>query len=885
MDHPMADHPLWEEQIRIEMGSLREGADKVRDRITELRESGRMANATPMQRLIDDWLPKIAHGVREWCGQMERQRGTKPIALEYLKAQDPYVVSLIALREVMDGIGTERVALVGLAAAIGRTVEHEVKIRLWEAQAPELFYAVKDGLDRNHSTGVHRRRVNVAKFGEYLNEGMFGFNWANWGRDVHRRVGIALLDVIIRYAPWFEVISEPVERFTPGLAPALMLTVKPEMSSWVAKALSRLEELSPVRKPTVVPPKPWTTGRDGGYWTPFCPSPRLVRFKASQESQQEFAADEYDAIDMPEVYAALKVLQETRWKINEDVLAVVRTCDALDQEIAGLPKSGEYEYPPRTARMEHHRLLQRQAKEKGWAKPIPDADTAEEIRAWKRAAGPIYALNAKRAARARSSDACIEMAEEFVGYEAIYFPHMLDFRGRLYPIPSFLHPQGDDLARGLLTFADGIPIDQDGADWLAVVLASYYGDDPKTGLDMDKQDYAARIAWAWAHGDLWLRIADNPVEMRAEWANADKPWQCLAAILEFAGYLREGPGYVSHFPCMVDGTCNGIQHLSALTRDSLSGALVNLVPADKPQDIYKFVAVNLQKVVERIERAGGPEAAKATYWLDLAGRQFSRKMTKRQVMVLPYGGSRTSFFEYTREWLDKADPIRRDFNCDADRKAYWQERGKALAFLVKHLWEEVSSTVSGGMAVMQWLQDCAGKVIEGDQPIFWKTPSGFTVRHFYGVVKTRCVDVLLDGERRQLSIAETTNKLSIVDQKRGIAPNFIHSLDAACSVLTINDLAAQGVTDFCTIHDAYGTHAANMWPLYNALRKAFVDVHTHDLLGAFRFSCLRVMVAAKVAAGMDPLEAHEKADEELPRPLKMGDLDLSLVLQSEYFFA
>jgi hypothetical protein len=34
------------------------------------------------------------------------------------------------------------------------------------------------------------------------------------------------------------------------------------------------------------------------------------------------------------------------------------------------------------------------------------------------------------------------------------------------------------------------------------------------------------------------------------------------------------------------------------------------------------------------------------------------------------------------------------------------------------------------------------------------------------------------------------------------------------------------------VHDAYGTHAADMWALYHILREAFVLVHSENMLAA-----------------------------------------------------
>ena len=75
----------------------------------------------------------------------------------------------------------------------------------------------------------------------------------------------------------------------------------------------------------------------------------------------------------------------------------------------------------------------------------------------------------------------------FVEEEAIYFPHQLDFRGRIYCIPSF-NPQGNDVTKGLLEFSEGLPIeDTTAAFWLAVQGANVWG--------FDKAPLEDRVAW------------------------------------------------------------------------------------------------------------------------------------------------------------------------------------------------------------------------------------------------------------------------------------------------------------------------------------------------------------------------------------------------------
>ena len=62
--------------------------------------------------------------------------------------------------------------------------------------------------------------------------------------------------------------------------------------------------------------------------------------------------------------------------------------------------------------------------------------------------------------------------------------------------------------------------------------------------------------------------------------------------------LAEGPTFVSHLPISFDGSCSGLQHLSAMTKDRATGELVNLTDNPLPQDLYQTVAENVCQRVE-----------------------------------------------------------------------------------------------------------------------------------------------------------------------------------------------------------------------------------------------------------------------------------------------
>lgn len=854
-------HPLWEKQVAFERGMLREGANNFRDRVVVAQSKDQMSRLEPVRGLLADWLPRVAQHLADWRTTSRRTKGPKPIALEHLEDADCYVVAFIGLQIALDGIASRRQQFVGLAMNVGRNVEHELQVRAWEGGSKEdkaLFHDLRKRMDKEKVTSGHRARVNINRFNALLKEGRLSFHWQRWPEETQYRVGTVILEAIMRATNWFQLSPDPEHRSVPGKpsAPRCLFTARPELLEWLHRQLDDAEVLLPVYLPTLIPPRRWEGTRSGGYWTEYVMPPHLVKFKASQRDQKAWASDEYDALAMPEVMGALHFLQEVPWRINAKVLEVVQWAIGVDKGLAKLPSSTRMDDPP---------------------KPH-DIDTNEEaLKKWKRQRKSTERAQLKQASKFCAMSRTYRVALELKDAPCFYYPYMMDFRGRVYPIPLGLQPQGNDLAKGLLEFAEGRPVSvaNGGVKWLAVQVASWWGE------AKDKIPFPEREVWVRSQEALWRSIAADPKTNR-QWMTADKPWQALAAIMDWVGYIEQGDGYVSHAPISVDGTCNGIQHLSAMMLDEVAGKHVNLVPSDTPQDIYKFIANALEgEHVKRLAKSRGEPGKHARYWLGVCGGSLTRGLLKRPVMVLPYGGRRDAFFKYVAEWLDEEDPMPYEAG-----KEEWSLRGKRLNWLVGLMLQVAEEKLEVALSAQSWLQACAKAAAIDDQPLFWVTPSGFVVRHFYGKQKTKKVEVMMNGDRMQLRISHTTKELDRMSHLRGIPPNFTHSQDAAALVLCIRKADAAGVKAFTSVHDAYGSHAADMDTVARCLREAFVQVHSGDVLKDFRNACMSVLVGVYAdREGMDPLEASEKADTVLPPLPSRGSLKLEDVLQSDYFFA
>jgi DNA-directed RNA polymerase len=450
------------------------------------------------------------------------------------------------------------------------------------------------------------------------------------------------------------------------------------------------------------------------------------------------------------------------------------------------------------------------------------------------------------------------LAEQFVAYPAIYFPHSLDFRGRMYPISQWVHPQGPDYAKALLTFAESKPIgDEQGPGWLAIHGANCFGVD-KIGLE-------ERIDWVEQNIERICAVASDPLQC-LWWTEADSPWSFLAFCFEWQSYtaaLKRGAGeyFMSCLPVMVDGSCNGIQHFSAMLRDKVGGTATNLVPSDKPSDIYGLVAARVTTLLLHESGHGTDEAARAiaALWYAIG---IDRKVTKRPVMVLPYGGTYSSCRDYVEQAVRERGKL--PF-ADAETE------DKAIRYLASMVWASIGDVVIGARTGMAWLQSMARLVLKhGGKQVWWRTPSGLKVTQRYVQTKDLQIKTTFLGKVKKMRAVVDTDEVSASQQINGFSPNFVHSLDAVCLVDTLNLGEQNGIGSFAAVHDSYGTHAADMQMLAACIRRAFVNLYTdNDVL-----SQLRDNILLQVPEGV-----------EVPMPPPMGELDIQDVLNSDFFFA
>jgi len=249
---------------------------------------------------------------------------------------------------------------------------------------------------------------------------------------------------------------------------------------------------------------------------------------------------------------------------------------------------------------------------------------------------------------------------------------------------------------------------------------------------------------------------------------------------------------------------------------------------------------------------------------------ITRKTTKRSVMTLPYGSREFGFREQLME--DLITPARLEAQRLGGAFPFSRDGYMAASYMAKKIWEAVNLTLVKAAEAMKWLQSVASLAAAEQLPVRWTTPIGFPVMQAYADVNDRRIKTAINGKLVYLTMKQDKDKLDRRKQSQGIAPNFVHSCDAAHLMLCVARANQEGVENFSMIHDSFGTTAGDVEKLFYIIRESFVEIYdTIDVLGTFR----------------EEIEAQlsEKQREVMPEIPEHGTLDVSKVVDSRYCFA
>ena len=477
-----------------------------------------------------------------------------------------------------------------------------------------------------------------------------------------------------------------------------------------------------------------------------------------------------------------------------------------------------------------------------------------------------------------------------------YHIYNCDFRGRIYPNTAFLHEQGSDRAKSLLRLHEKKPLGISGFRWLRIHASNSWGND-KVTLDR-------RSDFAWDNLMEWISYADAPFVNKG-WMAADSCWSFLACclelkkIVEWMGDGNDERDFLTNLPIFIDGSNNGVQHLTAMSLDETVAPLVNLVPQDLPGDVYMHVADEAWKIVEadynptlddryheifdamrearkvfetrlnKEQRVAATKHSKdtresfgddikavtANYWHAVDNKKQRRKVTKRPVMTLGYGGTK---FGFKGQILEDTKAISSHFRY---MEYTWAIYMGSLIYDVCRGNEDrgIAAALPGPAKMLELFETLAERSVDQDSKFRWNVPvTNFPVVQQYRKPDTKRVWIDFCGKKMRLNIKIMENQsIKKSKQKTAASPNVVHSFDAAHLTMTVNACNFP----IATVHDSFGCLAGDMEDLFAIVRETFVEFYDQD-----------------------PLEQLLRAQNSLDLMPERGSLNVADIQDSDYAF-
>lgn len=814
--------PEISEQKKWERYMTALGVSRFRVQEQKAKDSERFADTSAGARLLRVYLSQVSAEITERVNSPKQRN----MYIKLVRGVDPDKLALFVLTKVIECVH-KPASVQKVAASVGKMVEDELRFSKFEIELPEYYNAVQRDLDSRKSTQYrHRHRVLVNTMTEK------GVEWVSWTNETHIGVGLLLLTCA-------EVASDLIVR--EKINGAVHFSPSAEVIEWIEKHDQSVEVMLPDRMPCIIEPRDWTDWKTGGFYTNRMSGlTPLVKTRAGQ--QRDTQAPLLDSAAMPVIFESVNAMQRTSWAINRPLLEVVREVWNRGLEI-GMPRSQPFEIPPA---------------------PIPEGKAPKDLHGldklrfdeWKAEARTLHGLETERKAGLMAVVRAMRLAARMQDIDLLWMVYQMDFRGRTYSTTNGVSPQGSDVSKALLHFGEAKPLGDRGWYWFQVHGANKYG--------YDKDDYDGRVRWVQDRAAAIIAAGLDPLGNTDTWKGADKPYQFLAWCMEYAAAVHTNGGparFLSRLPIALDGSCNGLQHFSAMLRDPVGGQSVNLTPSGRPSDIYQDVAdVATEKLRALLTDPAHEHYTLASNWMALFKKvsegKMGRKLAKKPVMTLPYGSTLQTCTQSVYGWY-----LEQRIDFFPKNTAF-----KHSVFLSQLLWKAIGEVVVAARAAMDWIQKCARIMAKADEPLIYTTPLGFPLVQFAPKMDVKRIEAQIGG-RIALQIKKEMPGVDMYKAASGSSPNLVHSIDATHMHMVVSEGARRGITSFAMIHDDFGVHACHVDEWHEIIRDQFVKLHSqHNVLSEFK------------------LQQEERTGIALPDLPETGTLDLDGVRKSLYFF-
>jgi len=381
----------------------------------------------------------------------------------------------------------------------------------------------------------------------------------------------------------------------------------------------------------------------------------------------------------------------------------------------------------------------------------------------------------------------IATAEGLLGSTFHHRVH-IDQRGRIYISRSPINFQQGDIARGLLEFAEGVPLTDDGIRAIYLHIANCNG---------EKGDINERIEYAKDHHATWIEYAEGSSD---EWQNAPDPWQLLRACIELA---TAKVGDRSHLIVPIDQTCSGLAWQSIVMSDPTLATLTNL--RDGHHDLYSAIGDQLNLPADSAER---------------------RTIIKNSVMLRSYGAGARTIAMQLRDWA-LLNPAKAPYLNTLDLTFVKDKRGdNSPSLRLMGIAQTAIDLLASWAPATREFSKAVRRFYKSRLPslpyVQWLSPSGFFCRVRKEKTDKVLGDMRVSSRRIQIVAYAPTGTLNYDKMLIGSLANVIHSLDASL----VHIVLANSEHQIVPVHDSFGSHASNVFKTQRMLMDTLVLIES-----------------------------------------------------------
>ncbi len=584
------------------------------------------------------------------------------------------------------------------------------------------------------------------------------------------------------------------------------ITLTPEWKNIVNETKERASTNADSYSPMIVKPIPHKDliSGTGGYLSADSP---LLKFPSKNLGTRTIhdALMSFNSETNPEFFKLLNKTQETPYKINKQLLDII-----LDYNEKGIFFSGyntDIENLTELVNKETQSNIDlRNSQRKQYANitgteyiPLTEGTYSLERK-------NVYSKYIEEINKYKN---IIEQSKYYSGFNEIYFPIFLDFRGRVYLYSQYgLSYKGDELSKALLFQANTERLTLTGLKSMYETLGNCLGHDKKN-LRIKR-----RIASKWfkqhrdtfESGDFSMFFEDSHVGEVFE-----EPINALSIVIELLNHNSDSEyetGYVNHR----DARCSGPSLIGTTLRDKEAMTLTSVIDinSDALPDAYTLAADTCRSICSKRASKGD---SKAAVLMGFANKLFIRKVFKKPVMVvLGYGGTRYGL---------KQD-VKDIFNDDSSSISELPK--DYINYFTDLVLEALKESMGVCVNLLETNRAVADEVGKSKGEIVVINPiTGFPMIQQEFKEETKRIDVNTT-QRIQLVFKKYTDKVDYRRLKSAFSPDVVHNLDSTVLLMVQGDIDF----DITTIHDSIGSHPNNTHKVIKSYSKSLYKLSQMD---------------------------------------------------------